>query len=107
MRRRYLELVGLLTTHSEYIGTYHIDYIYKLCVGGSLEGTAIQKGFDWPLSSPFKEILISLQNAYAPALQRQWTHKTPRTTCVLMALRNDIEPSILEGSVEWALDYER
>lgn len=107
MKRQHLELVGLLVTHSTHYKAYHIDYVYRMRISGILEGAAIQKGFDWLLHCPFQEILLALQTAYAPVLQRQWTHTTERVTRVLMALRNDLDPHAVSCGEGWALDYER
>ena len=107
VKRKYLELVGLLVTNSTKVDTYHIDYVYKWKVGGNLEGTAVQKGFDFRLHTTFQEIVAALQNAYAPAIQRQWTHQTPRMKRVFMALCVGVGPAIFDDGAPWELDYER
>lgn len=107
MKRQHLELIGLLATKSELISTYHIDYIYKVKVGDSLEGTMIQKGFDFDLYIPFQEIVRHLSSAYAPALQRVWTNAGPKAVRVLMSLHPDLKTDNLSIDGKWVLNCER
>ena len=106
MTRQYLELIGLLATKSEIISTYHIDYVYRLSVGGALEGMVYQKGFDFNLHIPFQEIVRHLASAYAPALQKQWSQQTETSWSVLLALHPEITPLGLGKLGKWKVDCE-
>lgn len=106
MNRGYLELVGLLVTNSTKVDTYHIDYVYKWKVGGNLEGTVIQKGFDFNLHIPFTEIVRHLSAAYAPALQKRWTLRDSRVVQVFMSLHPGFEPIDAGKWGRWELDCE-
>lgn len=107
MKKPYLELVGLLVTNSEPVKMYHIDYLYKKDVSGSLWGMVIQKGFDWPLHAPFWDIVLDLSNAYAPAIERRWIRRTDVALEVLMSFKYGQTPGNVGLGKGWELDCER
>ena len=76
MDKSYNELVGLIVTHNKLLDLFSIDYIYQRMEKGVLVEVATQKGFDWPLHVSFAKVTRSLENVYAPAIEKLWTQET-------------------------------
>lgn len=107
VKKKHLELVGLLVVHARTVGKYHIDYLYKIDIDGELTGRAIQKGFDWALHLPFWEIVLALGDAYAPVLDKRWTRRTDVAVEVLLSFKRGQTPSSVGMGCDWVLDCER
>lgn len=106
MTKPYLELVGLLVVNARTVGMYHIDYCYKFNVSGRLEGTGVQKGFDWDLHERFECIVDHLTAAYAPALKKRWTRSAPKVDQVYLQLVDGHGPHQVGLFGKWVLDIE-
>ena len=78
MTRTYLELVGVQVTHSKPSKRYRIEHVYARRVGNAYKGFATMKGYDMALHMPFKRIVGSLAEAYAPVLKSMWSQDNPR-----------------------------
>lgn len=107
MSKRHLELVGILVVNARTVKKYHIDYLYKIDIGGDLVGRAIQKGFDWSLHCPFWEIVLDLSNAYAPVIDKQWTRRDETKLEVLLSFKHGQTPGNVGMGTGWKLDCER
>lgn len=107
VKRRHLELVGLLVTSSDIAKMYHIDYLYKIDIEGCLVGRAIQRGFDWDLHVPFWDIVLNLSNAYAPAVEKRWIRRRDVTLEVLMSFKYGQTPGNVGMGDGWVMDCER
>lgn len=106
VKRQHLELVGLLVGRSLKVETYHIDYIYKWELAGFLEGTALQRGFDFRLHIPFEDICLALCDAYASAMQQKWVEKNCRWSRMFLSLRYQLGPADVGITGNWTLESE-
>lgn len=107
MKQQHLELVGMLVTKATTVNKYHIDYLYRIDFGGSLVGSVIQKGFDWPLHAPFWDIVLDLSNAYAPAIDKRWVKYRREAVEVFMSFRHGQTPNGEGLGGGWTLECER
>ena len=72
MTRGYLELVGVLVTHSKAARRYCIENVYARRIGNEYKGYATLKGYDMTLSGRFDTVVRCMMDAYAPCIKHVW-----------------------------------
>jgi len=107
MKDSYNELVGLVVTHNKLLDLFSIDYIYQRVEQGVLVEVATQKGFDWPIHVVFAHITKSLENVYAPAIEKLWTQETEIADQQYQQFYKHATPKALGLEGNWVLIAEK
>ena len=77
MKLGYNELVGLQATLSRIVPRYSLTHHYRWIENGKTAETGTLRGYDMHRHIPSDEILRTLGDAYAPAIQSIWRKVTP------------------------------
>lgn len=103
MAKPYLELIGVMVTHSKTVGRYRIDCIYQEKERGKLGVVVVQRGFDFVLWTPFERIQRALETAYAPAIMRMWLYESSHKRATYLQFVRSANPEKIGLGEGWQL----